>query len=111
MSSYVQLKMSIQELQQLNVFKKEGRYLMCTGSTAATTDKAQLYREKSYDNKPHEKCQSWKNELRELMKDFFIPALVIDSIIFNAEKEALPGETCKQVYTRGWRMFRDYVTN
>ena len=48
-------------------------------------------------------------DLRKLMIDFCIPEPTIDQIISQAEQEAKPTETARQVYNRAWHKFRKHL--
>jgi len=43
------------------------------------------------------------------MIDFCIPEPTIDQIISQAEQEAKPTETARQVYNRAWQKFRKHL--
>lgn len=49
------------------------------------------------ENRPYTACPIWKKDLRKLMIDFCIPEPTIDQIISQAEQEAKPTETARQV--------------
>lgn len=51
----------------------------------------------------------WKNELKHLMQDFYIPDRVIDRIIRAVERRINPNATCIEAYQRGWFMFKEYL--
>lgn len=50
-----------------------------------------------------------EKDLRKLMIDFCIPEPTIDQIISQAEQEAKPTETARQVYNRAWQKFRKHL--
>lgn len=56
-----------------------------------------------------EKSDCWKNELKHLMQDFYIPNRVIDRIILSVERRVKPNTTCNEAYQRGWVMFKEYL--
>lgn len=56
-----------------------------------------------------EESDCWKNDLIQLMQDFYIPQSVINRIIRTAERKAKPKELCKETYQRGWFMFKEYL--
>lgn len=62
-----------------------------------------------YENRPYTSSTLWKRDLRKLMRDFCIPQSTCEQIIAQAEQEAKPTETSKQVYNRAWMKFREHL--
>ena len=52
------------------------------------------------ENRPYTACPIWKKDLRKP---------TIDQIISQAEQEAKPTETARQVYNRAWQKFRKHL--
>ena len=61
------------------------------------------------ENRPYTACPIWKKDRRKLMIDFCIPEPTIEQIISQAEQEAKPTETARQVYNRAWHKFRKHL--
>lgn len=62
------------------------------------------------ENRPYTTANPvWKKDIRKLLKDFCIPEPTIEQIISQAEQEAKPTETARQVYNRAWQKFRKHL--
>lgn len=58
------------------------------------------------DHVPHEKSDSWKKSIYNLMHDFCIPRQTVNQIIHTVEIQAAPNETCGELYNKAWNLFK-----
>ena len=61
------------------------------------------------ENRSYTANPVWKKDIKKLLKDFCIPEPTIEQIISQAEQEAKPTETARQVYNRAWQKFRKHL--
>ena len=52
---------------------------------------------------------SWKREIRKLMRQFLIPKAIINQIIYETEQESKDTDSYDILYERAWRKAKCFM--